>query len=165
MGSAAMNVPRQLVIGLLGGFLATLPMTIWMLAANRTLPAKRPDPLPPEEITDNLLRKADADDALSAPEKKKLSLVNHFLYGAAIGSPMGLINRAPISGSRAFSRGMLYGIGVWLSNYLGLLPSLRLYPPATREPARMNGIMIIGHVIWGGSLGWLTRRLAKPLAK
>ena len=146
---------ERVMWGFFGGFLATLPMTIWMLSANRLLPAKKPDPLPPEEITETLIRKADLEPAVNDTQKKEASLVNHFLYGGLVGMPFGVLK----SGD-GVKQGLFYGLWVWISNYLGLLPVVRLYPPATHEPARMNVIMIIAHLCWGASLGWLIDRFS-----
>lgn len=145
------------------GILATLPMTLLMLAANKAIPTRKPDPLPPEEVTVNLTKKAQVEPLLSDTQKKKLSLFNHFFYGGFIAVPIGLIT-AHATARQSVNRGVGYGLLVWLSNYLGLLPSLNLYPPATREPARMNGIMIASHLLWGGSLGWLSNRLHRAIA-
>lgn len=158
------NVGNMLLGDFVGGVLATVPMTLLMLAANRMIPAKKPDPLPPEEITKNLTEKTQAAALLSEPQKKRLSLVNHFLYGGLIATPVGWMV-ANTSARQAMNRGIGYGLLVWAGNYLGLLPTLNLYPSATREPARMNGIMIVSHLVWGGSLGWFSHRFQSALIK
>lgn len=154
------SIGQTMLADFVGGMLATLPMTLLMLAGNRLLPAKKPQPLPPESITKTMTRKAGVEPLLPEPQKKTLSLVNHFLYGGVIAVPVGLLTgeSKPV---QAVQRGIGYGLFVWFSNYLGLLPALKLYPPATREPARMNGLMILSHVVWGGTLGWLTNRWCK----
>lgn len=148
--------------GLGAGFMATLPMTVWMLCANKTIPAHQPDPLPPEEITRNLTETVALEPHLDETDQKKLSLFNHFVYGAIIAIPMSFLNRNHRAGL-AIRRGIGYGLLVWVSNYLGLLPTLRLYPSATQEPARMNFIMIIGHILWGGLSGLISNRLYRSV--
>jgi uncharacterized membrane protein YagU involved in acid resistance len=154
-----MLAKEKLMGGFAAGFLATLPMTVWMLTANRLIPARKPDPLPPEEITENLIQKAELEPIVNDAQKKQASLVNHFLYGGLLGMPFGLFKLSDHAG-QAVKQGLLYGLFVWISNYLGLLPAVRLYPSATWEPARMNAIMIIAHLCWGGSLGWLLGRFS-----
>jgi uncharacterized membrane protein YagU involved in acid resistance len=94
------------------------------------------------------------DNQLSALQQKKLSLFNHFLYGGLLALPFVLFRPSPTARKSA-SQGMVYAIGVWFSNYCGLLPILKLYPSAKDEPARMNSIMIVAHLIWGSALGLL----------
>jgi hypothetical protein len=148
---------KKCLFGFWNGMLATVPMTLWMLIANKAIPSNTPDPLPPEEITHNLIQKAGPNQFLAPKEKRKASLFNHFLYGGISATPLALIRNRQ-NDHHPISMGVSYGLLLWISNYLGLLPILDLYPPATREPRRMNGIMIVAHVIWGGALGWLLCR-------
>ena len=109
-------------------------------------------------ITENLLDQMDPDvsDSLPIDQKKKLSLFNHLLYGALIAVPFGLFNR-----HFSMKKGLLYGLFVWIFNYMGLLPALRLYPPASRKSFRLNIVMIIAYFIWGGALACFNKQ--KPL--
>jgi len=155
------KIESQFLMGVYGGLLATVPMTIWMILANRFFPTPVPDPLPPEEITVNLAKKAKVESNLKPHQKKKkISLINHFLYGGIIASPFGLVP-ANLKREHAISSGISYGLLVWGSNYLGLLPKLELYPSAKNEPVRMNGIMIVAHIIWGGALGLISSRMVR----
>ena len=146
------NLAGTMTEGFVMGVLSTLCMSVWMLLANRMTPVKQPDPLPPEEITRHLTEKLKVDDQLSDSQQKKLSLFNHFLYGGLLALPLVLF-RPSSTAKKSVSQGMIYALGVWFSNYYGLLPVLKLYPSAKHEPARMNGIMIVAHLIWGSTLG------------
>lgn len=158
------KISTEFLVGFCGGLVATIPMTLWMLVTNRLLSTSVPDPLPPEEITVNLAKKAHVESHLQPHQKrKKASLINHFLYGGLIASPFGFIS-SNLRREHAFFSGIVYGLLVWSSNYLGLLPRLDLYPSAKEEPARMNGIMVIAHVIWGGVLGLVTSRMTRRQA-
>jgi hypothetical protein len=42
---------------------------------------------------------------------------------------------------------------VWAASYLGLLPALRLLPPATNHPRHRTALMIAAHLVWGSALG------------
>ena len=155
------KIASQFLVNFFGGLFATIPMTLWMMAANRLFPTPVPDPLPPEEITVNLAKKANVESQLEPREKrKKISLMNHFLYGGLIASPFGFVP-FEIKREHAISSGIGYGLLIWGSNYLGLLPKLALYPSAKEEPARMNGIMIAAHIIWGGALGLISSRMIR----
>lgn len=142
---------NRLCKSFIAGMLATVPMTIWMLAANKFFPTPKKDPLPPEEITENLVEQVTNNPKLSKEQKKGLAVLNHFFYGGVVGIPYSLFN------GKTFAQGTAYGLLVWASNYLGLLPTLNLYPSAKQEPQRMNGIMVLGHIIWGSSLNYLNQ--------
>ncbi len=147
-----------LINGAVSGFVATLPMTLAMLVLNRTLPPRESDTLPPVEITDNLIEKAPVPEAsVSQKQLLGLSLVNHFAYGSTVGALMPAAAKA-IPGMPV-QKGIVYGLMVWSVSYLGLMPAMKLYPNAKDEPARMNTLMILAHVVWGGVAGSLFGRL------
>jgi uncharacterized membrane protein YagU involved in acid resistance len=141
----------RMVVGSLAGLAATVPMTAFMKAAFRALPARERYPLPPRLITENVGEKAGVWDELSEPERKAATLAAHYGYGAAVGAVYGLL--APSLPLPPALRGVGYGLGVWAVSYLGLLPGMRLFPPATEEPAGRNALMIAAHLVWGWALG------------
>jgi putative membrane protein len=135
--------------GAVAGVLATVPMSLVMVALQRALPGRR-EPLPPREITESLLEAADVDGNESAT--RALTVAGHFGYGAACGALF-----APIA--RGVPAGVMFGLLVWTVSYFGLLPALQLFPPASDKPARQNALMIGAHIVWGGVLGALSRYL------
>ncbi|WP_373532520.1 DUF1440 domain-containing protein [Vampirovibrio sp.] len=152
-----MNVfkPSQKIkAGIYGGLIATLLMSVWMLAANTLIPTRQSKPLPPEKITEELEIKAGLKPILTKNQHKSLSLLNHFLYGSVLAIPLSFIN----AHVKTRSLGSGYGLGIWLSHYLGILPGLKLYPPATQASQRMNFIMIIAHLIWGNTANFVIRK-------
>jgi uncharacterized membrane protein YagU involved in acid resistance len=88
------------------------------------------------------------------PEKQTgLTLLLHFLFGAATGSIYGAVEgKVPLQDS---VKGLLAGLVVWAGSYLGWIPALGILPPATQHPWRRNVIMIVAHLIWGVTLGAL----------
>ena len=56
---------------------------------------------------------------------------------------------------------MAYGLAVWTTGYLGLLPALGALRPATEHPPRRTALMIAAHVVWGAALGLLADRNAR----
>jgi uncharacterized membrane protein YagU involved in acid resistance len=156
-----------LVIGLISGVVATGPMTAAMIAWHRRLPAGERYPLPPREITMKLARKTGVAAELSAETRSAATLLAHFGYGAAAGAVYTALPQP--WRSNATRGGVIYGLIVWLTSYLGLLPSARILTPATEHPAGRNALMIAAHVVWGLALGWLveillseTRQSAAP---
>lgn len=148
------NTLTRLLSGAAAGFVATIPMSAVMLLGHRRLPWVHQDPLPPAKITHHALKGAGLDN-ISLSEEAALTVVNHFAYGASTGAVYGLM--APRSSlADGINRGIVYGLGVWTTSYLGWLPAVGLHPPATEEPADRNLLMLTAHVVWGGALGLAT---------
>ncbi len=112
---------RALLKGTLAGLVATLPMTIFMLATQRFLPKRQQYRLPPEMITSELAHRAHVRHHLNKQLVVGATLVSHFGYGAAMGAAYGpLQRRVPVP---AIAQGVLFGLVVWAASYLGLLHS------------------------------------------
>ena len=141
------------------GVVATLPMTLVMVALHRRLPTREQYPLPPRLITDEITTEVDRATGLVPPlpegARVAATLVAHFAYGGVTGAPYGLAPAASSAPASAL-RGAGYGLGVWTASYLGWLPALGIMPPATSQPARRSGLMIAAHLVWGSTLAVLT---------
>ena len=150
---------KTLIDGAIAGFIATVPMSLVMLALQRMLPPQRQSPLPPSEITERAAKRADVETAAQDPWHDLLTLISHFGFGATVGSLYGpLAQRAPFP---KFASGFLFGLVVWFVSYQGWLPALRLLPPASKQPPKRNLIMIAAHLVWGASLGLLLQSRAR----
>jgi hypothetical protein len=69
--------------GVLAGFVATIPMTIFMLATQRFLPKGQRYALPPEIITKELTQRAHMRQHMSKRQIVGATLVSHFGYGSS----------------------------------------------------------------------------------
>lgn len=147
---------NRIVAGTLAGLGATAPMTAVMIAMHRALPARERYPLPPRKVTMNVARAVGIKQDLDEPARKAATLAAHFGYGAAMGGIFALL--APRAPGPAAAKGIVWGLIVWSTSYLGLLPAMELHESATRHPRQRNLLMILAHVIWGGSLGLLLSR-------
>jgi uncharacterized membrane protein YagU involved in acid resistance len=151
---------RRALKGAIAGTLATVPMTLVMLTLHRRLPASRRYPLPPQEITVEMARRAGAKELAHGRKLLGATLVSHFSYGAATGALYSMM--AP---PRELTRGVLwgtaYGVSVWAASYLGWVPALRILVPATRHPRERNALMIAAHIVWGSALGALCTALKR----
>ena len=148
---------RSLLKGALAGFVATLPMTIFMLATQRFLPKRQQYELPPEMITKELAHRAHVRHHLNKQLILGATTASHFGYGAAMGAAYGpLQKRVPLP---TIVQGVLYGLFVWAASYLGLLPLLGISASGHKEPMRRNLMMIAAHVVWGASMGAMARLL------
>jgi uncharacterized membrane protein YagU involved in acid resistance len=149
---------ESILKGAVAGFIATLPMTIVMLALHRQLPPGERYSLPPWQITRRLLRRTGAKKHVQDEEEENtVALVNHFGFGAAAGALYGLATS--MFSIPSIWGGLVFGIIVWASSYLGWLPAARLFPPATEESPRRNLLMIAAHLVWGSILALVIRRL------
>ena len=147
------------LMGALAGFIATIPMTLFMFATQPFLPKGQRYDLPPEIITKELAHRLHVRQHMSKPLIVAVTLVSHFGYGATMGvlySPFGQRTL-----STAAVQGNLYGLFIWAASYLGLLPLVGMSESGHREPKHRNYMMIVAHLIWGTVLGVAMAMLKK----
>ena len=143
--------------GALAGFLGTAPMTVFMLATQRFLPKGQQYELPPELIIKDLARRVHVRHHMNKVQILAATLVSHFGYGAVMGalySP--LAKKLPLP---AVLKGAIFGVAVWASSYIGLLPLLGISESAHQEPVRRNLMMIAAHLVWGSAMGLVANLL------
>lgn len=149
---------NKFLAGALGGFAATVPMTMVMVYLHRQIPKKERKVIPPKQITVKVADDLGVKEAIRhQPEKDAVSLVNHFAYGTTTGALY-----APLASSidlPPLVKGTAYGLAVWAGSYLGWLPLLNIRQPATERPASENAMMIAAHIVWGACLGVLTEQM------
>ncbi|MDX2052854.1 MAG: hypothetical protein SFV15_10710 [Polyangiaceae bacterium] len=164
---------QRLLMGCLLGLIATVPMSAVMLGGKRLLRPGDRGPLPPQQITHEVLERVRAGDppehrsmvpvaavllaesALTRP----LSRLLHFGYGAAMGATyVELCHGLPNTRS-----GIAFGLGVWTASYCGWLPALRFSSAAKAQSAARNTLMIAAHVTWGAAAGALGRAWRRTL--
>jgi uncharacterized membrane protein YagU involved in acid resistance len=132
-------------------------MTISMLVGWRLLPRREKYPVPPRLITEKMTERVGVENRLDEKELTGLTILSHFGYGAVFGAIYALFDqRVP---RRSSLKGALFGVALWVGSYLGWFPAMNILPPATQQPWRRNLLMIIAHVIWGVTLGEVTRKL------
>jgi uncharacterized membrane protein YagU involved in acid resistance len=151
------SLVQKLIQGALAGWIATLPMTIFMQVAWNGLPPRQKYPLPPRLITKKLAKDFGVRRYLRGRKLTGLTLFLHFSYGAAVGTIYEILEDG-IHLQHAL-KGMLAGLAVWAGSYLVWLPALGILSPATRHPWRRNVLMIVAHLIWGLALGLLTQEM------
>lgn len=152
---------RDLWQGTAAGAAATVPMTALMEVGFQELPFFEQYSLPPRQITMNAASAVGVRDDLTANQALALTVGSHLAYGAGCG---GLYTSVVPRAQRGVVSGVGFGLGVWAGSYLGLLPALGLLSPATRHPRERTALMIAAHVVWGGTLGLLTKPRPKQTA-
>lgn len=153
--------------GFAAGLVATLPMTLSMVAMHRQLTVQHRYPLPPRIITTRLLGGSGGSsktvEHVDASELTALTMASHFAYGGACGALYAAAERF-MPGPRP-ATGTLFGLAVWGGSYLVWLPALGILAPATEHPRDRLALMIAAHVVWGASTGLaleLLDRLVPP---
>jgi uncharacterized membrane protein YagU involved in acid resistance len=137
--------------GALAGFIATVPMTVFMLTTQRFLPKGQQYELPPELITKELAHRAHIRWHMNKTQILAATLLSHFGYGAAMGALYSPLHKnLPLPG---VLKGVIFGFVVWAGSYLGLLPLLGISESAHKEPVRRNLMMIAAHLVWGLTMG------------
>jgi uncharacterized membrane protein YagU involved in acid resistance len=148
---AAANT-KTYIDGAIAGLIATVPMTLFMLACHKRLPVSQRYPLPPSLITQRAVWSLAAPVIPARMPNALSTLAAHFAFGALSGAlfaavPAAMRRQCPVT------TGIGYGLTVWAGSYLGWVPALRLMPAATQQPAARNAMMIAAHVVWGATLG------------
>ncbi|HUE98742.1 MAG TPA: DUF6789 family protein [Anaerolineales bacterium] len=147
----------KLLQGAAAGFIATAPMSISMLVGWKLLPEREKYPLPPRLITEDIVERVGIEDRLSEGELVGLTIFSHFGYGALFGSIYTLfVEKLPVP---SILKGGFAGLALWVGSYLGWLPAMGILRSAIRHPWRRNLLMIIAHLIWGVTVGEVTRKL------
>jgi hypothetical protein len=141
---------KTLLRGTINGVLATLVMSLVLAAARLLGLLYEP---PPRQIT------AEAGEKIGLGNEEDKGSLNVASTGAhlAFGSGCGILfqwARHFLPGPRPL-HGVAYGLAVWAVNYLGILPSLDLYPPPKGDSRERVGVMIAAHAVYGASLGKL----------
>jgi CBS domain-containing protein len=149
------------VPGAIGGFVATIPMTIAMGVMHRELPWWQRFRLPPREITGNLLGKAGVRHRVPREVESLAVAAGHFAYGTAAGALYGALLRR----RRGLLSGALYGLLVWAGSYAGWLPAAGLAAPLRRRTDEHIALMVGAHVVWGSVLGMTARRIGNHRMK
>jgi putative membrane protein len=143
--------------GTIAGFVATLPMTLFLLIIQRLLPGWQQYALPPEKATQEMAERTGTDKYLDKPRLVGSSIVSHFGYGAAMGALYTTLTRQ--IHLQPVLKGTLFGLVIWAASYLGWMPLADIPVAAPREPIRRNMMMILAHVVWGSVTGAVAARL------
>lgn len=146
-----MNRPRltrtRMIAGAIGGIVGTVAMTAAMRRLSQILPVRERYPLPPREITEQLLPAHDE----AANDNR--TLLAHAGFGAAAGALMTAAFRPQPA------RGSLLGVAVWTFSYFGWVPLSGTLKPANRHPVERNALMVVVHLIWGSVTAMAAREL------
>src|SRR5215208_4554353 len=145
---------QTLARGALAGLAATVPMTVVIGAGRAAGLIGTP---PPVQITENAAEQAGEDPNRQSPEFQAAWLAAHTGYGAACGVIYSAIR--PVLPRSDLVAGLLFGGVVWGVSYIGLMPSLNLYPSAEDDSNQQQAVMIAAHAVFGTALAQIEQRL------
>jgi len=144
-----MSVIDALTRGAAAGTVATAAMSALMLAAGRAGLVGRQ---PPEAIVRQAGRLAAVEPR--GHLARALAVAAHLGFGAGTGAAYALL---PPS-RRPLVRGMAVSTGVYAVSYAGWVPAFGALPPADRDRAPRQAVMVVAHVVYGAVLGALDDR-------
>ncbi len=152
------SASESMIIGAIAGAIAVIPMTIVMMKTQKRLKGYS-RPLPPEEVTESLLHKADLDSEIPYSSKRFdfLFAANHFGYGATLGALYPLFSRL-LPQTKPIVKGPLYGFLVWLDSYAGWIPIFKVLRKEKALSRKNNAALISSHLVWGAILAALADR-------
>ena len=153
---------RSWLQGGIAAFVATGPMSLFMLATQRFLPRRQQYALPPEIIMEELAHRMHVRWHMNKKQVEAATLVSHFGYGAAMGMLYGASGKKIPLPSPV--KGVLFGLVVWAASYLGLLPLIGMAESGQREPGKRNLMMIAAHVVWGATMGFVAEVLTDKVS-
>jgi uncharacterized membrane protein YagU involved in acid resistance len=132
---------------LLAGAIATVPMTV-VIGIGRGLGLFRS--IPPRQITAEAADEVGLDEVTTSPAFGPVWLGLHVAFGAVSGVGYALVR--PFLPAQPVPGGMMYGLGLWAANYLGIMPALGLFPPPAQAGPRRTLVMIVAHLVYGVTL-------------
>ena len=140
--------------GAAAGLAATVPMTIVMETLRACLPREQDRRMPPREVIDRTVEKTGQTAQVDESDRMIITAAAHLAFGAAAGALYG-----GLVGSRRSTAlaGVTYGLAVWALAYGVGLPSLGLHPAAADDTTDRNEALVASHVVWGATLGRLSR--------
>jgi uncharacterized membrane protein YagU involved in acid resistance len=140
--------------GALAGVAATVAMSGVMLLMQRLGLMGR---TPPRQIVEDALRTIGAHRAMTRRGRKRMAAVAHLGFGATQGALFATLTRVPVLlGRKAMvptaTKGIAFGLVVWVSSYAGWIPLLGILPKPSRDRPGRPTSMILAHVVYGLAL-------------
>lgn len=141
---------EALLDGAIGGAAGTVTLSAAMLTAERLgLMGEYPPKLIARAAFEAL-----GMHSPSAAAQAALAIAAHFGFGIAVGALFAVLHRRLRVPLPEPVHGMLYATLVWVFSYRGWIPQVGVMPPPERDrPATRPAAMLLGHEIFGATLG------------
>ena len=141
---------QRFLRGLGAGILATIAMSIVMIAGTVSGISPMPKPIP-VAIAARIL-----GTGISKPALMAVGAIAHLLYGGVFAGLLAVMT-FPVT----VRKGILLGAILWLAMQLLWLPFLGWGIFGTAVTPKIAGATLLLHVIYGGTAGWLMDRGAR----
>ena len=151
------NLPMDELVsaarGAAAGVVATAVMSIVMEAGRHAASFRRQ---PPKLIIRTVLA---GGPKRAVPAEGALAMAAHVGYGASCGALFALFTRRHRSAASALGVG--YGLLLWFVSYAGWVPAAGVMASPERDDRGRQLTLIAGHVVYGGVLAAVLRRLRR----
>jgi putative membrane protein len=114
---------------------------------------------PPKTITSRVAQKAGMP--ASGASLDVATGLAHVGFGVVGGSAFGLIARRLPNLLASALVGVGYGLLIWTTSYVAILPSLDLMPGPAEGERRRTPVMVFAHIVYGAVLGMLAYALER----
>jgi hypothetical protein len=139
---------RGLARGAGAGSVATVAMSVVMLAAQRLGATPQPEP---EAITEAGVSALGLD--VSKGRKEMLAAAAHLAYGAAMGSFFAVLApKVPVAPS---AKGPVFGLFLAVASYEGWVPAAGILPALHAQAEGRRRQLLLAHLLYGSVLGRL----------
>jgi hypothetical protein len=136
---------RRVAVGGLGGAVATVVMTGWLVVGELTGPYGEQ---PPKRLVRRFARRAGIPARRSGRGTRLAAAAAHLGFGTSCG----LLYGAAVPQSTA-ARGTVFALGIWAASYAGWIPALGLLPPPGKDNPRRAWTTLTAHLVYGAVLG------------
>jgi len=147
---------KALAVGAIGGGLATVPMSLVMVGAEKVgLMGRHPPDLIMEAALD-----AGGLSKQKETTRDALAVTLHVVFGIGAGALFGVLQRRLHLPLGPVAQGVIFGSLIWALSYLGWVPALGIMPSAERDRVGRPVTMVLAHWVYGATLGTIVGRSA-----
>ena len=153
-----MDMVKELESGAIGGLAGGTLMAAGMMIGKR---AGMVNELPPAKLERELEDRGGFADKTDETQETALGVGGHMAFSALLGAGYAVlqsrVNTSPVTG------GLLYGLGVYFVNRVGIGPSLDLTPSPADEDRMSVGRNLMMHLAFGAVTGYTYDRVRQSL--
>jgi hypothetical protein len=147
---------NRLLLGAAAGAAATVPQSAAIWGLRRAGVYQRREP--PRRVAEAITARTVAPSAEREGLPGAVMWLQHFGFGAAGGALYGAATRVVPAGPLT---GLAAGLTIWATSYGGWIPALGILPPPQDDDRGRQIALVIAHIAYGLTLGWLVQRFQR----
>ena len=155
-----MELRKEILAGIVGGFAGGTVMTVVMLMGKKTGLIREPLPV---KLERELEERFELDEKTSPKQEMFLAFVGHYLLSALYGAGYGLLHWA--KNVSPIPAGPIFGLGTYVVNLIGVGPSTHLTRGPWKEEMPTVGRRIMMHAAFGTVTALVARKVRQRLAE